>query len=200
MSRFIGHLKALAMTTLGTFGGPGLAALALIDSSFLPLPEAVDALVMVLVVQHPGRWPYYAAMATGGSLVGCYVLYSLARSGGHAFLRRHLREGHVERGMAAFRKYGLLTVVVPAILPPPMPFKPFVFIAGVADTSPAMFVAAVVIGRGFRYGVEALLAFWYGAEAAAFVQHHLQTLSVSFAILVAVLAVGVILWRRRRAA
>lgn len=199
MSRFIGHLKALAMTTLGTFGGLGLAALALIDSSFLPLPEAVDAMVMVLVVQHPGRWPYYAAMATGGSLVGCYVLYSLARSGGHAFLRRHLREGHVERGMAAFRKYGLLTVVVPAILPPPMPFKPFVFIAGVADTSPAMFVAAVVIGRGFRYGAEALLAFWYGAEAAAFGQRHLQTLSVSFALFVAALALGTILWRRRRA-
>lgn len=199
MSRLIEHLKALAMTTLGSLGGLGLAALALIDSSFLPLPEAVDAMLMVLAVRHPTRWLYYAAMATGGSLAGCYVLYALARSGGHAFLRRHLREGHVERAMAAFRRYGLLTIVVPAILPPPMPFKPFVFVAGVADTSPAMFVAAIVTGRGFRYGVEALLAVWYGAAAADFVQRHLPTLSLSFAALVAVGALGLILWRRRRA-
>ena len=56
MSRLIEHLKALAMTTLGSLGGPGLAALALIDSSFLPLPEAVDAMLMVLAVRHPTRW------------------------------------------------------------------------------------------------------------------------------------------------
>src|SRR5579864_4931929 len=77
MSRFVEHLKALA-GTLSTLGGPGLALLTFIDSSFLPLPEIPDLLLIGLVIQHPDRWPYYAAMATVGSLGGCYVLYALA--------------------------------------------------------------------------------------------------------------------------
>src|SRR5579862_8725604 len=162
MSRFVEPLHALA-TTLGTLGGLGLLVLAFLDSSFLPLPDAVDALMMLLVLQHPDPWLYYAAMPTVGSLGGCYVLYALARKGGHAFLRRYLHEGHIERGMQTFRRHGLLTVVVPSILPPP--FKPFVLFAGLADVSPGLFVGAVILGRGFRYGFEALVAYWYGAAA-----------------------------------
>lgn len=198
MSRFLAHLKAFA-ATLSSLGGPGLALMALIDSSFLPLPEVVDASMMWLVIHHPDRWLYYAAMPTAGSLLGCYVLYALARKGGHAFLTKHLHESHIERGMETFRKYGLLTVVVPSILPPPMPFKPFVLFAGVADVSPGLFVVAVVIGRGFRYGVEAFLAFWYGADAIAFVERNMTTATLGFAAAVAVLALAVIVWRRRRA-
>lgn len=199
MSRFLAHLKAFA-ATLSSLGGPGLLIMAVIDSSILPLPEVVDASMMWLVIQHPDRWPYYAAMPTLGSLIGCYVLYGLARKGGHAFLQKHLHEGHIERGMEAFRKYGLLTVVVPSILPPPMPFKPFVLFAGVADVPPGLFVAAIVTGRGFRYGAEAWLAYWYGAAAMTFVEQNMATASLWFAGIVAVVALAVLLWRRRRAA
>lgn len=199
MTRFIAHLKAFA-ESFSQFGGPGLALMAFLDSSILPLPEVVDASMMWLVVHHPERWLYYAAMPTLGSLAGCYVLYSLARKGGHAFLKKHLHEGHIERGMETFRKYGLLTVVVPSILPPPMPFKPFVLFAGVADVPPGLFVLAVVIGRGFRYGAEAFLAYRYGESATAFVQNNLATVSLWFAGGVAVIGLAVIVWRRRRPA
>ena len=199
MSGFVGHLKAVA-ATLVTLGGPGLALLAVLDSSVLPLPEVVDVSMMLLVVQHPDRWPYYAAMATIGSLAGCYVLYALARQGGHAFISKHLHESHIERGMVTFRKYGVLTVVVPSVLPPPMPFKPFILFAGVADVSPGLFVAAVVTGRGFRYGVEALLAYWYGASSIAYVEANMTRVSLWFAGIVAVVGVATVLWRRRRAA
>jgi membrane protein YqaA with SNARE-associated domain len=198
MSRFIAHLKAFA-ETFGALGGPGLALMALLDSSILPLPEVVDASMMLLVIQHPDRWLYYAAMPTLGSLAGCYALYSLARRGGHAFLKKHLHERHIERGMETFRKYGLLTVVVPSILPPPMPFKPFVLFAGVADVPPGLFVVAILIGRGSRYGAEALLAYWYGGAAIAFVEKNMAIVSLAFAGVVAVSALSVILWRRRRA-
>jgi undecaprenyl-diphosphatase len=199
MSRLVAHLKAFAESLL-FLGGPGLLLMAFLDSSFLPLPEVVDVSMMGLVIRHPDRWLYYAVMPTIGSLIGCYVLYSLARSGGHAFLKKHLHEGHIERGLETFRKYGLLTVVVPSILPPPMPFKPFVLFAGVADVRPGMFVVAIVIGRGFRYGVEALVAFWYGDEAIKFVAKNMTTVSLWFAGVVAVVGLGVILWRRRRTA
>lgn len=202
MTRFLAHLKALEAAlaaTLGALGGPGLALMTLLDSSVLPLPVGPDVILMLLVVRHPDRWPYYAAMATGGSLAGCFVLYALARKGGHAFLRKYLHEGHIERGMETFRRYGVLTVVVPAILPPPMPFKPFVLFAGVADVTPPVFIGAVVLGRGFRYGVEALLAFWYGAEAVEFVERNMKTVSVGLAVLVAVVFLVTLFWRRRRA-
>jgi len=198
MSRFLAHLKAFA-ATLSSLGGPGLLIMAVLDSSILPLPEVVDASMMWLVIQHPDRWPYYAAMPTLGSLAGCYVLYGLARQGGHAFLRKHLHEGHIERGMETFRKYGLLTVVVPSILPPPMPFKPFVLFAGVADVSPGLFVVAILTGRGFRYGAEAWLAYWYGGAAIAFVEKNMAAASLWFAGIVAIVALAVIVWRRRRA-
>jgi membrane protein YqaA with SNARE-associated domain len=197
MSRFVEHLKALAMT-LGTLGGPGLALLGFIDSSFLPLPEIPDLMLVGLVLDRPDRWPYYAAMTTIGSLGGCYVLYAIARAGGHAVLSRYLHDRHIERGLAAFRRYGLLTVVVPAILPPPMPFKPFVLVAGATDVSPATFVLAVTIGRGFRYGAEAILAYWYGPQAMDFVLHNVARASLWFAGALAVAGVAVLLWRRRR--
>jgi membrane protein YqaA with SNARE-associated domain len=198
MSRFVEHLKLLAMT-LRTLGGPGLALLTFIDSSFLPLPEIPDLLLVGLVIQYPDRWPYYAVMATVGSLGGCYVLYAIARAGGHAVLSRYLRDRHIERGLAAFRKYGLLTVVVPSILPPPMPFKPFVLVAGATDVSPATFVLAVIIGRGFRYGGEAILAYWYGQDAMAYVLHNIARASLWFAGALAVVGVVVLLRRQRRA-
>jgi len=197
MSQFVEHLKALAMT-LGTLGGPGLALLAFIDSSFLPLPEIPDLLLVGLAIQHPDRWPYYAAMTAVGSLGGCYVLYAIARAGGHAVLSRYLHDRHIERGLAAFRKYGLLTVVVPSILPPPMPFKPFVLVAGASDVPPATFALAVIVGRGFRYGGEAILAYWYGPRAMDFVLHNIAQASVWFAGVLAVIGTAVLLWRRRR--
>ena len=195
MSRFLAHLKAFALT-LGSLGGPGLALLTFLDSSVLPLPGN-DILLMVLVGRHPDRWPYYAAMATGGSLAGCYLLYALARKGGHAFLTKYLHERHIERGMERFRKYGLLTVVVPAILPPPMPFKPFVLFAGVADVKPHVFIGAILLGRGFRYGVEGLLAFFYGKGAIDFAEQNMKAVSLAFASVVAVVFVSTLLWRRR---
>jgi len=196
MSRFVEHLKTLA-AALSNFGGPGLALLTFLDSSILPLPEIPDFALCGLVIQHPDRWPYYAAMATLGSLAGCYILFTIGRKGGHAILAKYVHAKRIDSGMAAFRKYGLLTVVVPSILPPPMPFKPFVLFAGVAQVSPAMFVGAVLIGRGFRYGGEAFLAYLYGAPAMDYLEHNIKVLSLWFALAVAVIGFGVILWRRR---
>lgn len=181
-------------------GPSGLFLLAFCDSSFLSLPEIADALIVVMVIQHPAEWPVIGLMATLGSVAGCYVLYALARKGGEAFLRRQFKEQHIARGLAAFRRHGLLAVVVPSILPPPMPFKIFVLLAGIADVQPATFTLAVAAGRGFRYIGEAWLAYEYGEQATAFIRANLPLVSVCLAALVLVIGVGVILWRRRGAA
>ena len=181
-------------------GGMGLALVAFLDSSFLSLPEVADILIVVLVTRHPDLWWFYAATTTVGSLLGCYVLFALARKGGEAFLRRRFREKHIDRGLALFRRWGLLAVIVPSILPPPMPYKIFVLLAGVAGVGPGTFILAVAIGRGFRYGGEALLAYWYGDAASQFIQDNLAAVSIWAAAIALVIGVVIALRRRARAA
>jgi membrane protein YqaA with SNARE-associated domain len=179
-------------------GGPGLFLIAFLDSSFLSFPEVVDLLIIWLVTAHKHRVLYYALMPTIGSVAGCFALYLVGRKGGEAFLRRRFSERHVDRAMAVFRKYGLLAVAVPALLPPPVPFKPFVLAAGVAGVRPMDFLIAVSIGRGIRYFGEAFLALWYGERAAQFVRDNARPVSLALAMTVLVVGVGWIWYQRRR--
>jgi membrane protein YqaA with SNARE-associated domain len=179
------------------FGGPGLAIVAFFDSSFLSLPEASDVLVVLLTSQTPSLWWYYAAMTTTGSVAGCFTLYHLGRKGGESFIRKRLRDRHVDWGMTVFRRYGLFAIIVPSLLPPPMPFKLFVFLAGVVDVRPLTFIAAVVLGRGFRYMAAAWLARTYGEQAFAFIRENLPAVSIGIAVTLGGLGLALVLWQRR---
>jgi membrane protein YqaA with SNARE-associated domain len=179
-------------------GGPGLFVVAFLDSSFLSLPEIADLLVVVFVLNNPDAWLYYAAITTAGSIGGCYALYSVGRRGGEAFLRRRFSERRIERALGWFRRNGLLAVIVPSILPPPTPFKIFVLLAGVARVRPVTFVGAVAIGRGFRYGSEAFLAYLYGERATKYIGDNLAAVSYWIAGAVLVGGVATLVWRRRR--
>ena len=159
ISRIYGFALAL--------GGPGLFTAAFLDSSFISLPQINDLLVVLMVTEHKAWMPYYAAMATLGSLAGCYVIYLLAEKGGEAFLRKRLKEGHMDRALAMYKKHGLLALIVPGLLPPPAPFKLFVLAAGVADVSASRFIMGVGISRGARYFALGLLSVYYGDAALA---------------------------------
>ena len=181
-----------------TFGGPGLFFVAFLDGSFLSLPEINDLLVVWMVTQHPDRLAYYALMATLGSLAGCMVLYWLAYKGGEAFLRRRMREHHIERGMATFQRHGLLAVFVPAILPPPAPFKIFILLAGVVRVPARKFALAVFLARALRYFGEGLLAYWYGRQAMDYITHNGSRVALATAGVILVAGLLYILWQRRR--
>lgn len=192
-------MKRVVAWTVGAavaMGGPGLFLIALLDSSFLSFPEMVDLLLMGLVTHHKERMVFYALMATVGSIVGCFVLYAIGRKGGEAFLRKRLHERHVDRALAIFQRYGLLAVAVPAILPPPVPFKPFVLAAGVAEVRPLEFLLAVALGRGVRYFGEAVLAVWYGDRAAAFLRDNARSVGLTAALLVLAAALAWTIWHR----
>ena len=146
MKRLLDWVQGFALA----LGGPGVFLIAFLDSSFLSFPEVVDLLIIWLTIQHPPRMIYYALLATLGSIAGCLFSFVIARKGGDAFLRRRLHERHIERATGVVRKYGLLSVLVPSLLPPPAPFKIFVLAAGVAQVRVVDFVLAVTIGRGLR--------------------------------------------------
>ncbi|HEY6508893.1 MAG TPA: VTT domain-containing protein [Vicinamibacterales bacterium] len=161
MRSFIAWLYGAALA----LGGPGLFAVAALDSSFISLPQINDLLVVLMVTQHKGWMLYYAGMATLGSVVGCFVIYYLAGKGGEAFLRKRTNPGRLDRTLDLYRRHGLLALMVPALLPPPAPFKLFVLGAGLAGVRPIPFVVAIAVARGARYLALGVLAIYFGDAA-----------------------------------
>jgi membrane protein YqaA with SNARE-associated domain len=196
MGRFVERIQMLALA----FGAPGIFVVAFLDSSILSLPEIADLLVIWMVTNHKSRIVIYVISATAGSLLGCLLLYGIGKKGGAPLVRRRFSATNVERALGAFRRHGVMAVLIPAILPPPAPFKIFVLMAGVADISVARFATAILIGRGFRYTVEGILALWYGERAMTFIRENGTRVALG---LVALLAVGFVVYllvARRRAA
>jgi membrane protein YqaA with SNARE-associated domain len=183
---FITWINGLALS----LGGPGLFGIAFLDSSFISLPQINDILVVLMVTQNKAWMPYYVAMATLGSLAGCYVIYYLAEKGGEAYLKKRLRPGYTERALALYQRHGLLALMVPALLPPPAPFKLFVLLAGVAEVRPLQFVLAIVVARGIRYFALGLLAIWYGDLALELMRTRGRDVALWLAGLLVAAAVG----------
>jgi len=192
---FIASLYSFALS----LGGPGLFAVAALDSSFVSLPQINDLLVVLMVTEHKAWMPYYAARARLGSVAGGSIIYVLANKGGEALLRRRVSSGRVDRALALYRRYGLLALMVPALLPPPAPFKLFVLGAGVAGVRPLKFVLGVAIARGVRYLALGTLAIYYGDAALELMRTHGPAVGLSLAGLIVAGAVAWLLWRRRGA-
>ena len=191
MARMIAWSQSLALS----IGGPGLLFIAFLDSSFLSLPEINDLLVVLLVIQHKERMLYYAFMATLGSLLGCLVLYFIGRKGGAALARRRFGGARMEWALALYARYGALAIAIPAVLPPPSPFKVFVLLAGIAGVPVLQFAAVIALARGFRYTVEGWLAVRYGDQAIALLEQHSRSVSIAIAVVV---IGGVAIWLIRR--
>ncbi len=172
----------LALT--GPLGGWGLLIIALFDSSFLSLPEVNDILIITLSIKNPQRMPYYCAMTTLGSIVGCLLLYSVGRKGGEVLLRRKFAESKVLVAARWYNKFGVFAIMIPSILPPPTPFKIFVLFAGAFKTNLKKFLFAITVGRGFRYFFEGLLAVRYGERARDYMHQNYPYLAVAVGLLI----------------
>jgi membrane protein YqaA with SNARE-associated domain len=189
-------MLAAIQTWAAELGGIGLFVIAALDSSFLSFPQVNDLLIIYLSTKYPERMPYYAGMTTAGSLVGCFMLYAVARKGGEVFLRKRFSAARVDRGMALYQRFGLLAVVVPSLLPPPTPFKIFVLMAGAAAVAPWRFGLAIVIGRGIRYFGQGYLAVRYGERAVEMVRANGTATGIVLAMLA--LAIGLIYYLVKR--
>ena len=160
------------------------------DSSFLSLPEANDLLIVVLSAGKSwGTMVYFVGMTIIGSVIGCLILYTIGRKGGSPILRRKFTQQQIDRAEKLFERYGILTVLIPSIIPPPMPFKIFVLIAGVFRLRLWQFLTAVVIGRTIRYSMWGIIAVLYGNTVKSYMQQNLNImgtlLSIAFALALA---------------
>jgi membrane protein YqaA with SNARE-associated domain len=171
--------------TLPALGGVGVLLSAFLDSSFVPLPLVTDLIVVDLSSRNPLRMPYYAAMAAIGSVAGCIWIYALARKGGQVYYRNKQQQpsGRIRMWV---QKYPFTSVLLPAVTPFPVPFKPFVIAQGVFRVPFIPFVVGTFVGRGALFFMEGFLGARYGAAAREFAVHQKFA---SVAMLVALVAI-----------
>jgi membrane protein YqaA with SNARE-associated domain len=161
--RPIGHwLERYVLALPIYYAAPAMIAIGALDSSLLSLPEINDYLVVGRCIKYPSAVFYFPLFAAIGSVLGCLLLYSIMRRGGQAVLRRRFKRENIERVERAYARYGFLAIAIPAILPPPMPFKIFVATAGTLEYPRWKFLITVMIARSVRYYVEGILAVFYG--------------------------------------
>jgi undecaprenyl-diphosphatase len=185
MQRFAGFLQATVAGMGSVWGGFGLFFIAFCDSSFLSLPEINDLLIIYFCTRFKEYAYFYALMATLGSTAGCVVLYWLGRWKGYGYLRRKYSESKLESVLGIFQRYGVFALIIPALWPPPLPFKIFVLSAGIFGFSFPRFLGAILLGRSTRYFFEAVMAVRYGDQALAYLRENYMTfVYVVFALVV----------------
>jgi membrane protein YqaA with SNARE-associated domain len=172
---------------LRRMGGPGLVLLGIADNSVIPLTGSMDVLTIWLAARHHEPWPYYATMATIGAVIGGYITYALARKGGKEAMERKLSKRRAAKVAKAFERWGFAAVAIPALLPPPFPFVPFLVAAGAMQYSRAKFLGALTLGRFVRYSIAAYLGFHYGTHILRFFSHYYKP---AMAILIGLAIIG----------
>ena len=182
---------------LVAWGPVGILLLAVLDSSGVPVAGVFDALLILIAVKRPEVAWLCAGLAVLGSTIGNSVLFWMAHSGGRRFMEKAAPEGRAAKFRTWFKRYGMVTVFVPALVPIPMPLKLFVISAGVMGTSRTEFISVVLVARVLRYFGEAWLGIRLGEDSSKFLSTHGVDFLVA-AVLLALALYGFILWRDRR--
>ncbi len=151
---------------------PAMVLIGTLDSSLLSLPEINDYLVVARCYSDPKSVFYFPLFAAAGSVLGCLLLYSIMRRGGQAVMRRRFKAENIARVEKAYARFGFLALAVPALLPPPMPFKIFVATAGALEYPRWRFMLTIMIARSLRYVVEGTLAVFYGERVLVFMREN----------------------------
>lgn len=198
----IGHLLERYVIGLPIYyAAPAMILIGALDSSLLSLPEINDYLVVGRCIKQPSAVFYFPLFAAAGSVLGCLLLYTIMRRGGQAVLRRRFKRENIERVERAYARFGFLAIAVPAVLPPPMPFKIFVATAGTLEYPRWKFLVTVMIARSVRYYVEGVLAVFYGRRVLLYFKDNgLMILSITAAAVILIILVYWLAGRRKAVA
>ncbi len=181
--------------------GPAMTVIGALDSSLLSLPEINDYLVVMRCTNAPYEVFYFPLFAAAGSVLGCLLLYTIVRRGGQYVLRKRFRAEHLERVERTYARFGFLALAIPALLPPPMPFKIFVATAGALEYPRWRFVLTIMVARSLRYYIEGTLAVFYGRAVIDFIKRYgFIILGIVIGACIVGLVIYLIMDRRRRAA
>jgi membrane protein YqaA with SNARE-associated domain len=195
-ARITAYWKLVVLPAVLKMGFWGLGAVAILDSSSIPVP--MDAILALYVWNDKGHFWLYCLIAATGSAIGGLLPYGLGRAGGELFLLKRVNRERFEGLRDRFQRQEFLAVMIPSMLPPPAPWKVFVFASGVFEMRVANFLLAVLVGRMLRWIVLSILVIKLGPGAVDLVAHH----ALTTVLIVGLLAVmGFTLWwmRKKRA-
>jgi membrane protein YqaA with SNARE-associated domain len=192
----------LILLSLGSWlerlGGLGLILLGLADNSVVPMPGSMDALTIVLSAHQKDWWPYYAIMATIGGIVGAYVTYGLGFKSGEQALEKKVSKKQAERIYKLFERYGFWSLFVPALLPPPVPYSPFLLVAGALKYPKRYFLVAVGLARAIRYTLLAWLGSMYSKQIFGFFHNYYRPMLWTVISLSVIGGVAALYWTWKR--
>ena len=189
----MGWWKLAALPAIAKLGFWGVGLIALLDSSTIPVP--MDALLAFYIWNNKDRFWLYCLMAAIGSAIGGLLPYGLGRAGGELFLLKRIDRARFDRIRLRFERQEFLAVMIPSMLPPPAPWKMFIFAAGVFEMRVIPFMLAVFSGRMVRWLILSVLVLKLGPGAVELVAHH----ALRLVVLVGALAVlGFAWWWMKR--
>lgn len=193
MKRFFAHIlaewKLVILPALLKWGVWGVAAVAVLDSSSVPVP--MDAILAVFIWNNKPHFWLYCVVAAAGSALGGLLPYELGRAGGELFLLKRVNRAKFDVLRTRFERQEFLAVMIPSMLPPPAPWKVFVFAAGVFEMRVPQFLLAVFAGRMVRWLLLSVLVIKLGPGAVDLVAKH----AMIVVLIVGALAVlGFLLW------
>jgi len=182
-----------------SFGLVGVLLVSIVDSSFIPLPipGITDIMIVVLAAQHANLF-FLVAAATLGSFLGGWFSYQVGQSGGMSFLEKRVPPRIFKRVCGWMEAHNILSVALPAILPPPMPLSPFVLAAGALKMSRKKFLTTFTISRLLRHAAAAAIGVYYGPHVVHL--WNLFTRRYAVPILVGIwsvilISVGIAFWK-----
>src|SRR5438105_6463487 len=145
------------------FGLVGIFFVSIVDASFIPLPVPgmTDIMVVVLAAQHTNVF-LLVGLTTVGSALGGLFSHKVGRAGGMAFLEKHVKKSIFKRVCDWMNRHAILSVALPAALPPPMPLSPFVLAAGALEMSRRKFMMTFTISRCLRHVAAAAIGIYFG--------------------------------------
>lgn len=156
------------------FGVAGVFGVSLLDASPIPLPVPGSTDILILILGANGEWPWLLALAgVAGSVIGGILTWGTGKKGGEAMLDRYVKKRLRSRINRWMKGHGIRSVMLAALLPPPIPLLPFLLAAGALGITRKQLIIALTIARSIRYGAEAALATLYGHAILRFWNHYL---------------------------
>ncbi len=196
LGALLGKWTLLLVALLKPLGIWGAGAIALIDSSTIPVP--MDLLIATYIWNDRRHAVLYVLMGAVGSAIGGLLPFLLGRAGGELFLLKRIDRARYEQLRDRFEKQEFLALMIPSMLPPPTPWKMFVFAAGVFEMRVAPYLLAVTLGRLVRFGVLAVLTIRYGPEAVNLVQLAMHRHARGVLTVVGLVIVGLVVFGVRK--
>ncbi len=185
-----------------SLAAPMMILVGALDSSLLSLPEVNDYITIYRVAHSPNEVWYFPLFPAIGSVIGCLILYTTAQRSGQ-FVMKRFDSAQMEIVRKLYFRWGVFALAVPALLPPPMPFKVFVATAGVLGFPRGKFIMIILISRSLRYYFWGIAAFIWRDEVLNALKwleaHFTAMLGIVLAVLALIILVrwGMFFFRSR---